>query len=70
MVSLLGSGRMGQVYLAEHPRLPRPGAPRALAAEVSAETDFRTCRSRRGDRGRVTVVSRGPVQWILRILHY
>jgi serine/threonine protein kinase, bacterial len=38
---LLGSGGMGEVYLAEHPRLPRRDAPKVLPADVSADPEYR-----------------------------
>jgi serine/threonine-protein kinase len=41
IVRLLGSGGMAEVYLAEHPRLPRRDALKVLPAEVSADGDFR-----------------------------
>lgn len=41
IVRLLGSGGMGEVYLAEHPRLPRRDALKVLLAEVSADPDYR-----------------------------
>src|ERR1700756_5662977 len=44
IVRLLGSGRMGEVYLAEHPRLPRRDAVKVLPADVSAVPDYRPSR--------------------------
>ncbi|MCV7007432.1 serine/threonine-protein kinase [Mycobacterium gordonae] len=49
IVRLLGSGGMGEVYLAEHPRLPRRDALKVLAAEISADADFRARFNREAD---------------------
>ncbi len=49
IVRLLGSGGMGEVYLAEHPRLPRRDAVKALPADVSADPDYRARFNREAD---------------------
>jgi serine/threonine-protein kinase len=41
ILRLLGSGAMGEVYLAEHPRLPRRDALKVLAQQVSADSTYR-----------------------------
>jgi serine/threonine protein kinase, bacterial len=41
ILRLLGSGEMGDVYLAQHPRLPRRDALKILPADVSADNEFR-----------------------------
>ncbi|GAB7141496.1 serine/threonine-protein kinase [Mycobacterium riyadhense] len=41
IVRLLGSGGMGEVYLAQHPRLPRREALKILGDEVSADNNYR-----------------------------
>ena len=41
ILRLLGSGGMGEVYLVQHPRLPRQRALKILPVHVSADTEFR-----------------------------
>lgn len=47
ILRLLGSGGMGEVYLAEHPRLPRRNALKVLPADVSADPAYRAASSAR-----------------------
>jgi serine/threonine protein kinase, bacterial len=49
IVRLLGSGGMGEVYLAQHPRLPRRDALKILPANVSADPEFRNRFTREAD---------------------
>jgi serine/threonine protein kinase/cyclophilin family peptidyl-prolyl cis-trans isomerase len=37
---LLGAGGMGEVYLARHPRLPRPDALKVLHSDISGDPEF------------------------------
>ena len=41
VVGQLGGGGMGEVYLAQHPRLPRQDALKILRADISADEGFR-----------------------------
>lgn len=41
VVSLLGAGAMGEVYLAAHPRLPRQDALKILNAQLTDQPDYR-----------------------------
>jgi serine/threonine-protein kinase len=49
VVRLLGSGGMGEVYLVEHPRMPRREALKILPADVSANPEFRARFNREAD---------------------
>jgi serine/threonine-protein kinase len=41
IIRLLGSAGMGEVYLVQHPRLPRRVALKVLPADVSADAEYR-----------------------------
>jgi serine/threonine-protein kinase len=49
IVRMLGSGGMGEVYLAEHPRLPRRDALKVLPTAVSADSEYRQRFNREAD---------------------
>ncbi|MGC2652695.1 MAG: serine/threonine-protein kinase, partial [Mycobacterium sp.] len=49
IVRLLGAGGMGQVYLAQHPRLPRHDALKILPAHLTADDEYRQRFSREAD---------------------
>jgi serine/threonine protein kinase, bacterial len=49
IVRLLGSGGMGEVYLAQHPRLPRRDALKVLPTAVSADSEYRQRFNREAD---------------------
>jgi serine/threonine protein kinase, bacterial len=49
IVRMLGSGGMGEVYLAHHPRLPRRDALKVLPAAVSADSEYRQRFNREAD---------------------
>jgi serine/threonine-protein kinase len=49
IIRLLGSGGMGEVYLAQHPRLPRRDALKLLPRDWSADTEYRERFNREAD---------------------
>jgi serine/threonine protein kinase/DNA-binding beta-propeller fold protein YncE len=49
IIRLLGSGGMGEVYLAEHPRLPRRDALKLLPHDWSADAEYRARFNREAD---------------------
>jgi serine/threonine protein kinase, bacterial len=49
VIRLLGSEGMGEVYLAQHPRLPRRDALKLLPRDWSADTEYRARFNREAD---------------------
>ena len=49
IIRMLGAGGMGEVYLAQHPRLPRRDALKLLPREWSADEEFRARFNREAD---------------------
>src|SRR6476661_6127566 len=49
IVRSLGSGGMGEVYLIQHPRLPRRNALKILSADLSADPDYQARFNREAD---------------------
>lgn len=49
VVRMLGAGGMGEVYLVQHPRLPRQEALKILPADVSADPEYRQRFAREAD---------------------
>ena len=49
IVRRLGAGGMGEVYLAQHPRLPRRDALKVLPAGLTSDLEFRQRFSREAD---------------------
>jgi serine/threonine protein kinase, bacterial len=50
IVRLLGRGQIGELYVAEHPSLPRPYALKILSADVSTDPEYRYRFKQESDR--------------------
>ena len=55
IIRALGAGGMGEVYLVEHPRLPRQEALKVLSAELSADPSFRQRFTREADLNMIRI---------------
>ncbi len=49
ILRMLGAGGMGEVYLAQHPRLPRQDALKVLSTTVCADSEYRERFNREAD---------------------
>ncbi len=59
ILRLLGSGETGEVYLAQHPRLPRQDALKVLPLDVSADPEYRARFAREADLAAKLPLQRG-----------
>ena len=57
VVRKLGAGGMGEVYLVQHPRLPRYDALKILPVELTVDREYRERFNREADIGGAAVAS-------------